>query len=128
MTSISSNREGTIYFLSEHQKTISREERKWIIQFMIESESWQIWITEKSSHQKESLKILKGVIKRRKQKRERQRNRQRTMIYKILHRQLRTKQREPHKTTGNNLGAPERCTVPDPQVAPVVLLLLKIRW
>jgi len=28
MTSISSNREGTIYFLSEHQKKIPREERK----------------------------------------------------------------------------------------------------
>jgi hypothetical protein len=39
ITSISSNREGTINFLSEHQRTIPTEERKWIIQFMIKSES-----------------------------------------------------------------------------------------
>jgi hypothetical protein len=44
------------------------------------------------------------------------------MIYKILHRKLKTEQHEPTKNRGMNSGAPEGVAVPVPVVAPVVLL------
>ena len=50
-----------------------------------------------------------------------------TMISKTLHRKLMIEQQE-HTKTGVNSGDPEEYAVPAPHVAPVVLLLLQIRW